>query len=70
MEEAGKLHELHARMEGIRRAMQESVEAPEVERAVLQVEELIQTTLPHYDAFLLKAGLRIRKAFVATLTKA
>jgi uncharacterized protein (DUF885 family) len=69
MAEAGKLQDLHARMEGVSRALRESWGAAEVEQALLQVEELIQTTLPAYDAFLLKAGLRIRKAFVDALTK-
>jgi hypothetical protein len=70
MEEAGKLQELQGRMEGVSRALRESLGMAEVERAILQVEELVQATLPAYDAFLLKAGLRIRKAFVEALTKA
>jgi hypothetical protein len=69
MEEAGKLHELHERLEEVRRAVEVSG-AVEANRALQQVEEWVQTTLPSYDAFLLKAGLRIRKAFVESLTKA
>ena len=69
MEEAGKLHELHARLTEVRRAVEVSG-AAEANRAVQQVEDWVQTTLPAYDAFLLKAGLRIRKAFVESLTKA
>jgi hypothetical protein len=34
-----------------------------------KMEDWVQQTLPFYDAFLLKAGLRIRKAFVNALTK-
>jgi hypothetical protein len=69
MEEAGKLHELHERLEEVRRAVEVSG-VVEANRALQQVEEWVQTTLPSYDAFLLKAGLRIRKAFVESLTKA
>jgi hypothetical protein len=69
MEEAGKLHELQERLEEVRRAVEASG-AVEANRALQQVEEWVQTTLPSYDAFLLKAGLRIRKAFVESLTKA
>ena len=69
MEEAGKLPELHERLEEVRRAVEVSG-AAEANRALQQVEEWVQATLPSYDAFLLKAGLRIRKAFVESLTKA
>ena len=69
MEEAGKLPELHERLEEVRRVVEASG-AVEANRALQQVEEWVQTTLPSYDAFLLKAGLRIRKAFVESLTKA
>jgi hypothetical protein len=34
-----------------------------------QMEDWVQQTLPFYDAFLLKAGLRIHKVFVDALTK-
>ena len=43
-------------------------EAP-LAQAREEVETFIQQAIPDYDAFLLKAGLRIRKAFVDTLTK-
>ena len=69
MEEAGKLHELREKLEEVRRAVERSG-AVEADRALQQVEDWVQTTLPAYDAFLLKAGLRIRKAFVESLTKA
>jgi hypothetical protein len=69
MEEAGKLPELHEKMAEVGRAAEASG-AAELNRAMLQVEDWVQTTLPFSDAFLLKAGLRTRKAFVDALTKA
>ena len=69
MEEVGKLYELHERLEEVRRAAEASGTA-EANRALQQVEEWVQTTLPSYDVFLLKAGLRIRKAFVESLARA
>jgi tyrosyl-tRNA synthetase len=69
MEEAGKLHELHEKLAEVRQAVEGSG-AAEANRAIQRVEEWVQTALPAYDAFLLKAGLRIRKAFVESLTKA
>jgi len=69
MEAAGKLSALHEKLEEVRQAM-EGAGAAEADRVMRQVEEWVQTTLPSYDAFLLKAGLRIRKAFVEALTKA
>jgi hypothetical protein len=68
MEDAGKRTELHERMAAIRRAT-EAAEATEADQAMVQLEEWVRQTLPFYDAFLLKAGLRIRKAFVHALTK-
>jgi hypothetical protein len=68
MEAIGKLPALHERLEGIKRTVEASG-AVAGDRAMMQVEDWVQTTLPAYDAFLLKAGLRIRKAFVDALTK-
>jgi uncharacterized protein (DUF885 family) len=68
MEEAGKLPELHEKLEEVRQAM-EGAGAAEANRVMQQVEAWVQTALPAYDAFLLKAGFRIRKAFVEALTK-
>jgi len=68
MDDAEKRNDLHERMAAVRRAMEAS-EAAEVEQAMQQMEDWVQQTLPFYDAFLLKAGLRIRKAFVDALTK-
>jgi hypothetical protein len=68
MEEVGKLSDLHERMAEVRRATEASGTAA-VDQAMRQMEDWVQQTLPFYDAFLLKAGLRIRKAFVDALTK-
>jgi uncharacterized membrane protein YccC len=68
MEEVGKLSDLHERMAEVRRAT-EAADAAEVDQAMQQMEGWVQQTLPFYDAFLLKVGLRIRKAFVDALTK-
>jgi uncharacterized membrane protein affecting hemolysin expression len=68
MEEAGKLNDLYERMAEVRRVA-EAAGAAEADQALRQLEEWVQQTLPFYDAFLLKAGLRIRKAFVDALTK-
>jgi hypothetical protein len=68
MEEVGKRNELHERMAEVRRATEAS-EAAEVEQAMRQMEDWVRQTLPSYDAFLLKAGLRIRKTFVDALIK-
>ena len=38
-------------------------------RTMEEMEVFVQQTIPHSDASLLKAGLRIRKAFVGTLTR-
>jgi hypothetical protein len=68
MEEVGKLSDLHERMAEVRRATEASGTAA-VDQAMRQMEDWVQQTLPFYDAFLLKAGLRIHKAFVDALTK-
>lgn len=68
MEDIGKRAELQERMAEVRRAT-EATEAAESDQAMLQLEDWVRQTLPFYDAFLLKAGLRIRKAFVDALTK-
>lgn len=68
MEEAGKFPELHHQRAAVRRTREE-VGAAAAAGALQQVEEWVQATVPAYDAFLLKAGLRIRKACVDALTK-
>jgi hypothetical protein len=68
MEAAGKLPALHEKLAEVRQAV-EGLGAAAGDRALVQVEDWVQQTLPAYDAFLLKAGLRIRKAFVEALTK-
>jgi hypothetical protein len=68
LEEVGKLHDLHERMVEVRRTT-EAADAAEVDPARRQLEDWVQQPLPFYDAFLLKAGLRIRKAFRDALTK-
>jgi hypothetical protein len=68
MEAIGKLPVLHEKLEAVKRTV-EAAGAAAGDRAMMQVEDWVQTTLPAYDAFLLKAGLRIHKAFVDALTK-
>ena len=69
MEAIGKLPTLHAKLTEVQRTVEASGAAAG-DRALRQVEDWVQQTLPAYDAFLLKAGLRIHKAFVEALTKA
>jgi uncharacterized protein (DUF885 family) len=68
MEAVGKLPELHEKLEEVKRSAEASG-AVAGDHAMRQVEDWVNTTLPSYDAFLLKAGLRIHKAFVDALTK-
>jgi hypothetical protein len=68
MEAIGKLPDLHAKLEEVKRTVEASG-AVAGDQAMMQVEDWVRQTLPAYDAFLLKAGLRIRKAFVEALTK-
>jgi len=69
LEQGGKLQDWPGKVEHFRRATQaaggEATGAPARE----EMETFLQQAIPDYDAFLLKAGLRIRKAFVDTLTK-
>ena len=69
LEQVGKLHEWQGRVERVSRAAQEAAAETTMAQAMEEMEAFVQQTLPYYDAFLLKAGLRIRKAFVGTLTK-
>jgi len=69
MEQAGKLQDWQERREKVRRAAQEEGEGARLTQAMAEMEAWVQQAIPDYDAFLLKAGLRIRKAFVGTLTK-
>jgi hypothetical protein len=69
METIGKLPALHEKLAEVQRTVEASGAAAG-DRAMMEVEDWEQTTLPSYDAFLLKAGLRIHKAFVDALTKA
>jgi uncharacterized protein (DUF885 family) len=68
LEAAGKLPALHEKLAEVQRTVEASGAAAG-DRAMMQVEDWVQQTLPAYDAFLLKVGLRIRKAFVDALTK-
>jgi hypothetical protein len=68
MEAVGKLNDLHERLAEVRRTLEAS-DPTEGAQAMVQLEEWVEQALPFYDAFLLKAGLRIRKAFVNALTK-
>jgi len=69
LERVGKLHEWQGRVERVKDATRGELGEGTVAREMEEVEEFVHYTLPHYDAFLLKAGLRIRKAFVGALTK-
>ena len=48
---------------------QEAAGEARLAQAVEEMEAFVHQAIPDYDAFLLKAGLRIRKVFVDTLTK-
>src|SRR5262249_5962603 len=69
MEKGGQLQAWQDRVEWVRQAAQEAVPETVLAQAKAELEAFIQQAIPDYDAFLLKAGLRIRKAFVDTLTK-
>src|SRR4029450_6375410 len=69
LKQGGKLQDWQERGEKVRRAAQEAGGEATLAQAREEVETFIQQAIPDYDAFLLKAGLRIRKAFVGTLTK-
>ena len=69
LEQVGKLHEWQERVEKVRHAAQEAAGETTMAQAMEEMEAFVQQTIPDYDAFLLKAGLRIRKAFVGTLTQ-
>jgi len=69
LEQAGQLQGWQERVEKIRRATQEAAAEGTVAQAREDMETFVQQAIPDYDAFLLKAGLRIRKSFVKTLTQ-
>ncbi len=69
LEQAGKLQDWQARVAQVRGSTQEAAGEASLTRAREEMEAFVQQAIPDYDAFLLKAGLRIRKAFVKTLTK-
>jgi acyl-CoA reductase-like NAD-dependent aldehyde dehydrogenase len=69
VEKGGKLQEWQERIERVRKATQAVAGEASLAHAVAEMEAFVQQAIPDYDAFLLKAGLRIRKAFVSTLTK-
>ena len=69
LEQVGQLQAWQERVERIRRAAQEAGGEASLTRARGEMEVFMHQVIPDYEAFLLKAGLRIRKAFVGTLTK-
>ena len=69
IENGGQLQAWQDRVERVRQAAQGAVPEAALEQAKAELEAFVQQAIPDYDAFLLKAGLRIRKAFVDTLTK-
>jgi hypothetical protein len=69
IESVGKFREMQTQKEKVTQAAREQSATAAVAQARAELEEFVQQAIPDYDAFLLKAGLRIRKAFVATLTK-
>jgi len=69
MENGGQLQAWQDRVERVRQAAQQAMPEAALAQAKVELETFVQQAIPDYDAFLLKAGLRIRKAFVDTLTK-
>lgn len=69
MERVSKLQEWQERVERVRQATQEETGEASLAQAMEEMETFVSQAISDYDAFLLKAGLRIRKAFVGTLTK-
>ncbi|HEV8716493.1 MAG TPA: hypothetical protein VGX03_27195 [Candidatus Binatia bacterium] len=69
LEQIGQLQAWQERAETVRRAAQEAAGEASLVQAMEEVEDFVHQAIPDYDAFLLKAGLRIRKAFVGTLTQ-
>src|SRR4051812_5203313 len=63
LEQAGQLQIWQERVEKVRQAVQEAGGETSIVRAREEMETFVQQAIPDYDAFLLKAGLRIRKAF-------
>jgi|SRR4029434_8948337 hypothetical protein len=69
LEQTGKLQDWQGRVAKVREAAQQGEGEADLAQAREEMETFLQQAIPDYDAFLLKAGLRIRKAFVGTLTK-
>jgi hypothetical protein len=69
LDHIGQLAEWQGRVEKLRAAAQQAAGEADLAQAREEMNTFVQQTIPDYDAFLLKAGLRIRKAFVGTLTK-
>src|SRR5262245_44650376 len=69
LEQIGQLQAWQGRVEKVQDAAQQAAGEAGLAQARGEMEAFIQQAIPDYDAFLLKAGLRIRKAFVGTLTK-
>jgi hypothetical protein len=69
LDHIGKLQEWQGRIEKVKEAAQQATGEADVAQAREELNAFVQQAIPDYDAFLLKAGLRIRKAFVGTLTK-
>jgi hypothetical protein len=69
LEHVGQLGGWQERVERVRRLAQGEASEATVAQEMGEMEAFVSQALPHYDAFLLKAGLRIRKAFVGTLTQ-
>ena len=69
LEKGGQLQAWQDRVERVSQAAQEAVPEAALAQARAELDTFVQHAIPDYDAFLLKAGLRIRKAFVDTLTK-
>ena len=64
MEQGGKLQAWRELVERVREAAQTAGGEALLAQAREEMETFVQQAIPDYDAFLLKAGLRIRKAFV------
>jgi hypothetical protein len=68
LEQIGQLQDWQGRVKKVQDAAQEAAGEAGLAQARGEMDAFLQQVIPDYDAFLLKAGLRIRKAFVKTLT--
>ena len=63
IEQAGQLQAWQETVEKVRQAAQEAAGEASLAQAMGEMDAFVHHAIPDYDAFLLKVGLRIRKAF-------